>query len=249
MGRSKARHEAHVRLYRHEHESPAYQSLSTDARALLVEFRALYDGGENRIHMSVREIRRRLNVGQVVAVRARDELQDRGFIRLLTLGKFSRKARHATEYALTNEPLNNNSLAPKDFMRWRPQKNTVLMADTDGIDDRYRGDEPKARNPAHGTDGRYREPVNGTSHGTDDRYTDKLPTGGRTDWLAEHGGWPCSKKFMQGAILDTCCIVCGVWTTSGRIEFDGAKHSCDPVSRAKYQQRLQASKQQLAVAA
>lgn len=234
MSRPKARHEAHVRLYRHEHESPAYQSLSTDARALLVEFRALYDGGENRIHLGVREIRRRLNVGQVVAVRARDELQDRGFIRLLTQGAFTRKDRRAAEYALTNEPLDNNSLAPKDFMRWRPQKNTVLMTDTDGVDGRYRAREPEAKKKAHGTDDRYREPINSTAHGTDDRYTDKLPTEGPDNWLEIYGGWPCRNK----SILNTCCLVCGVWTTSGRYEFDGGKHSCDPVSRAKYQDRL-----------
>lgn len=131
----KARYQPHVRLYRHELECEAYRSLSPDARALLVEFRALYDGRENRVYMSVREIRRRLgNVGQKRAENARDELLEHGFIRLLQPGSFSRKARHAPEYALTNEPLSNRdgATAPKDFMSWT-QKNTVLKTNTEAM--------------------------------------------------------------------------------------------------------------------
>ncbi len=78
-------------------------------------------------------MRRWLNgIGQVKAERARDELLDRGFIRQKTKGSFSRKSRHATEYVLTNEPIDNGmgATAPKDFMRWRSQKNTVLMTST-----------------------------------------------------------------------------------------------------------------------
>ncbi|MES1947427.1 hypothetical protein C84B14_08762 [Salinisphaera sp. C84B14] len=244
VARRKTKHEAHVRLYRHELESEAYRTLSTDGRALLVEFRALYNGRDNRIPMSVREMRRRLNVGQVVAERARDELLERGFIRQLKLGSFSRKARHATEYALTHEPLDNGmgSVAPKDFMRWR-QKNTVRMTDTDGTDDQYRGSGPKALKAAHGTDDQYREPSNDDSHGTDDQYTDKLPTVGGADWLSEHMGWRC----RNGSVLNACCLICGVWITASGYEFDSGKHSCDPVSRAKYQERLrQAKDEQLA---
>ena len=243
MSRRKRGGEAHVRLYRHEHESPAYQSLSPEVRALLVEFRALYDGRENRVHMSVREIRRRLNgIGQVKAERARDELLDRGFIRLLTPGKFTRKDRHAAEYALTHEPLDNGmgATAPKDFMRWEPQKNTVRMTSTVGTDDEYREPGNPPEKPAHGTDDEYREGPNAHGHGTDDEYTDRVTTGGSGGWLAEYMGWPCRNK----SVLDTCCLVCGVWITSGRYEFDGAQHSCDPVSRARYREQFQATTDQ-----
>ncbi|WP_353162808.1 hypothetical protein [Salinisphaera shabanensis] len=236
MSRKKARHEAHVRLYRHEHESPAYQSLSVEARALLVEFRALYNGGENRIHMSAREMKRRLNgIHQRRAARARDELLERGFIRLLAQGTFTRKARHATEYALTNEPLNNNGLAPKDFMRWRPQQNTATTVDTLGNHSGYRKPAESSEKQRDGNHSGYQEGPKHSSHGNHSGYTDKLPTGGGDGWLAKYGGWPCRNK----SVLNTCCLVCGVWITSSRYEFDGGKHSCDPVSRAKYEARLQ----------
>lgn len=116
----KARHEPHVRLYRHELESPAYRSLSPEARALLVELRALFNGAGNRIHMSVREIQERLSISQRPAQRARDELLDRGFIRVLAPADFRTKVRHAPVYALTSEPVEAGGSPPRDYMRWRP---------------------------------------------------------------------------------------------------------------------------------
>lgn len=179
MSRGKRRSEAHVRLYRHELESPAYQSLSPEARALLIEFRALYGGRENRVYMSIRVMRKRLNnIGQVRAERARDELIDRGFIRMTTQGSFSRKCRHATEYALTHEPLENKdgAIAPKDFMRWR-QKNTVSIASTDGTDSEYQSHNSDRGKHRHGSDNEYRQSLHGHIHGTDSEYTDRLPRG------------------------------------------------------------------------
>ncbi|PAU74362.1 helix-turn-helix domain-containing protein [Halomonas salipaludis] len=110
----------HVRLYRHELESPAYRSLCLAARALLVEFRALYNR-DNRIYMSVREVMRRLDVGQKLAERALAELLDRGFIVVLEKGTFNRKTKHATVYALTNEVVESidKSIAPKCYMSWK----------------------------------------------------------------------------------------------------------------------------------
>lgn len=142
--RNHRRAEAHVRLYRHELESPAYRSLCLAARALLVEMRALYDGRENRIHMSVREIERRLNCSQRTAQRARDELLDRGFIVLLEPASFARKVPHAPVYALTSEPLDpsrDGATATKDYMSWTPpKKNTVV----DSATDRYAIPLPRA---------------------------------------------------------------------------------------------------------
>ena len=245
MSRRKPRHEAHVRLYRHELDSEAYRSLSPEARALLVEFRALYGGGDNRVYMSRREMQRRLGVGRMRAEKARDDLADRGFIRLLTKGTFTRKARHASEYALTNEPINNGmgATAPKDYMRWR-QKNTGLISNHVGVDDQPRGHETKPRKCAHGVDEQPRKGSKPTTLGVDDQPTDTAATVGGNDWLAQYGGWPCRNK----SVLNTCCLVCGVWITSSRYEFDGAKHSCDPVSRAKYEARLQRTTDEQAAA-
>lgn len=169
--------EAHVRFYSHELNSAAFRSLSPEARALLIELRALFSGRENCVHMSIREIMRRTNVRQYRAEKARDELIDRGFIRVLEVGSFARKAPHATTYALTNEPLSqrDGDTAPKDFMRWQPQKNTVRVTTTDGKGDQYRGPTETPEKEAHGKGDQYRKQQNAASHGKGDHYTDKLP--------------------------------------------------------------------------
>jgi len=152
--------EAHVRIYKHELRSPAYRSLCSDARSLLTEFRSLYNGGENRIYMSVREAMDRMNVGQRPAQRALKELLDRGWIRLVERGSFNRKARHATVYALTNEPLEDRDggIAPKDYMRWTPppQKNTVARTTTDGSRNDYGGTLGEPEKQHHGSGNDYR---------------------------------------------------------------------------------------------
>lgn len=169
--------EAHVRLYRHELNSEAYRSLSPDARALLIEFRALYTGRGNRVHMSVREMMRRLGAGQRRVLHAREELLDRGFIRMLAKGSFSRKVRHATEYALTNEPLEDKdgATAPKDFMTWQPQKNTVCILNTDGMQGEYRDDAENGKNTLHGMHSEYRQREKPPAVGMHSEYTDRLP--------------------------------------------------------------------------
>lgn len=121
--RKRAKYDAHVRLYGYELDTPAYRTLTTDARALLVEFRSLYSGKENRVFLSVRDMQMRLGgVGQRRAMNARDELLHRGWIKMLEPGGFSRKVRHATTYQLTNEPISDAMGAPttKEYMRWQP---------------------------------------------------------------------------------------------------------------------------------
>lgn len=175
------RAESHVRLYRHELECPAYRSLSTEARALLVEMRALFDGRENRMYMSVREAMRRLDVGRCKAERAFDELIDRGWVRIIERGSFNRKVRHATVFALESEPLEDNdgAVAPKSYMSWTPpaQKNTVLTTSTDGVDHQHRGSEKSSPNTPHGVDHRHRKAGIRPSHGADHQHTDSLPGG------------------------------------------------------------------------
>lgn len=116
--------EAHVRLYRHELESLAWQTLSVDARALLVELRALFDPrrGDNRVFLSIRKMMRRLGIGQRRVEAARDALLERGWITIAELGSFTRKVLHATVYALENEAPSNGagSVPSKAYMRWRP---------------------------------------------------------------------------------------------------------------------------------
>ena len=120
-GRRKPAYEKHVRIHQWEMNLPAWQTLSPIARALLIEMRALYNGTENFIFLSQREAARRLNVPtKLRAANAIKELIERGWIRVLTKGGFNRKTRHATEFALENEPLNGTNTAPKAYARWQP---------------------------------------------------------------------------------------------------------------------------------
>jgi hypothetical protein len=151
----------HVRLYGWGLASPAYRSLSPDARALLVEFRALFSGRENRVFFSIRDMMEKLGgTGQARAIKARNELLDRGWIREIERGSFHRKTRLATVYALTNEPIHqrDGQVAPKDYMRWQSPKTTVVKLDTDSTDAEYRVSTEKADFAAHGSESRYRQP-------------------------------------------------------------------------------------------
>lgn len=193
--------EAHVRLYRHEIECAAYRSLSPDARSLLIEFRALYTGQQNRVFMSVRQMADRMGVGVRPATRARDQLIDRGFIRVLSRGAFSRKARHASEFMLTNEPPTNTdgAVAPKDFMRWQ-QKNTVSETDTDSVRNDYRGGSKPALKPPHGIRNDYRESSFQPLHGVRNDYTDKLPMGVGAGALLLRVGGEIQFKLILGLL-------------------------------------------------
>lgn len=115
--------EAHVRLYAHETRCLAWKTLEPDARALLVELRALYQPSQgNIVYLSIREAGRRLTIGQRRVQRAFDALLARGWIAVHEPGGFIRKTRHATAYRLENEPgASPGAKAPKPYMRWLPE--------------------------------------------------------------------------------------------------------------------------------
>ncbi|MDQ2069197.1 hypothetical protein [Natronospira bacteriovora] len=206
----------HCRVYQYEADSAAFRSLSPEAVSLLVQMRLLYNGKGNRVFMSVREIQRRVNVGRYKAEKARDELLGTGFIRLLSQGSFSRKAQHASEYALTNEDLDDGTPAPKDYMHWKPGpggselsalgKNAVLVSDTDGACEQRRGavSEPAIR--AVGAGEQHREGGFVQCLGVGGKHTAKLPegvgrergkiikTGGRVDCKCGGGAYPNCEK-------------------------------------------------------
>ena len=113
-----------MRLYAHELNCVAYRTLSPAARTLLVEMRALYRPNMNTIFMSRDEMARRINAGRRVVEKARDQLIERGWIRVVEKGSFKRKNRKATVYMLTNEVSDDRegAVAPKDYMKWRPKE-------------------------------------------------------------------------------------------------------------------------------
>lgn len=118
----KWRGEAHVRIHVYEMRTPAWQTISVDARALLIELRALYQpSNANLVFLSVREAMRRLGIGQRRVQGAFQELLLRRWIEVDTPGGFTQKTRHATSYRLSNEASGSPGSVPsKAFMRWSP---------------------------------------------------------------------------------------------------------------------------------
>jgi len=117
---------AHARVYAFEFQCPAWQSLSTDAKALLIELRGVYQPSQcGVVFMSQREAMRRLHIGQRRTAAAFSDLIERGWLRVHEPGAFHRKTPHATSYRLTNEPgAEPGAQAPKDYMRWEPSEKT-----------------------------------------------------------------------------------------------------------------------------
>src|SRR5262245_6583806 len=108
-------------------DTPAWKSLGALERAMYLDIASRYAGfGTNngRIGYSVRTAVNEFKIGLATAKRALDKLQDRGFIACTTKGAFSRKAKHATEWRVTEFASDvSNEIATKEFMRWRPDEN------------------------------------------------------------------------------------------------------------------------------
>lgn len=114
----------HIRIYRWEFDSAAYRSLSLAARALLSELKHRYTGENNgHIVMSVREAATRLGRHKNSMTSVFEQLIETGFIRPRKKGSFNLKARHATEWILTEYQV-GNQISTKDFMAWRPVDET-----------------------------------------------------------------------------------------------------------------------------
>ena len=111
----------HVRLYDWLLKSEAYKALSPGARAALVEFYALHFGHNNGdIHMSVRQLAKRLGVTGNTSRRYIAELIDKGFIQPNVLGAFTRKTKQATTWICTEFTVGDSLKPTKDFLKWRP---------------------------------------------------------------------------------------------------------------------------------
>lgn len=107
-------------------KTAAWGKLDCVARCAYLELSARYAGpGSNngRIPFSLREMAEALGVGKMTAQRALGKLQAHGFIVLTKAGYFNVKARHSTEWRLTEFPCDvTGAVATKDFARWENQK-------------------------------------------------------------------------------------------------------------------------------
>jgi hypothetical protein len=129
--RKKEKASRHIRLQHWMLHSPAWRSLSTEARALYVQLAMRYIGTNNgRISYSVREGAEECRIGKSTAHRALNDLVDRGFMVATKHGAFSLKHKHASEWRLTEFNCDVTlQAATKDFMKWTPKiQNTVPVA-------------------------------------------------------------------------------------------------------------------------
>lgn len=117
-GRSKTG--SFVMLQRFMMDSAAWRDLTPAARAIYLEVAKLYNGRNNgHLALSVRDAADRCRVNKDTAAKALASLQHHGFIECVTVGGFSRKVRHATEWRLAIERCDKTQALPtKAFMRW-----------------------------------------------------------------------------------------------------------------------------------
>ena len=120
-GRSTTHGDRYIKLDYSLLDSPAYRSLSTGARALLVEFNRLYNGANNgQLFMSQRDAARLVGVtSHMTASKYIRELIDRGFVRERVKGAFSVKTRMATTFILSQFGYNDQP-ATRAFKAWTP---------------------------------------------------------------------------------------------------------------------------------
>ena len=95
---------------------------------MLLEIARGHDGTNNgRLGLSIRRASERCNIARGTAQRAFADLQERGFIELVTKGAFSRKSPHASEWRLTFNTCDvTGELASKAFMRWGREKQNAV---------------------------------------------------------------------------------------------------------------------------
>jgi hypothetical protein len=158
--------------------SAAWQSLSPVARCLLIEVWQCHNGQNNgRISFSVREAAKRLRISKDTAAKAFGELETKGFLKARQRGSFTYKQRHATEWILTAECL-NDELPSKDFMRWSPEpnkQNTVLLSRTDGPNQKDQDTLSRQQKSLHGPTGKDRQAQIHTSDGPAGKDTYNIP--------------------------------------------------------------------------
>jgi hypothetical protein len=109
-----------IQLFRYMLDCPAYVSLSSLARAALIEVKRGYNGSNNgRIVLSARQLAGRLGCHHSTANRALQELTDKGFIEPRVKGAFHVKFKHATEWRLNDRQCDvTGQRQSQAFLKW-----------------------------------------------------------------------------------------------------------------------------------
>ena len=130
-------YQPYIRLHRGVTESVAWNSLSCEARSLLLLVWGRHNGANNgKIPLSHREARSALKIGNGKIQRAFSDLQERGFLIARIKGSFDWKVRagsgRATEWELATEPCDDKP--PRgDYRHWK-KKPAVPKTGTAGSD-------------------------------------------------------------------------------------------------------------------
>lgn len=120
-GRSSAKDDHHVRIYRWLSKSEAWaHSTGNEIKGLL--YLASFDFGDNngRISMSERRLAEGIHVDRKTARKVLRGLQEKGFITCTSPGSFKAKQSPAAEWRLTWKSWPDRSQPPThDYRRWR----------------------------------------------------------------------------------------------------------------------------------
>lgn len=121
-GRSSAKDDHHVRVYRWLSTSQAWLHASgNEIKGLL--FIASFDFGDNngRIHMSERRLSEGIGIDRKTARKVLRGLQDKGFIECTARGSFKAKQSPAAQWRLTWKSWPDRSQGPThEYRRWQP---------------------------------------------------------------------------------------------------------------------------------
>lgn len=125
-GRSKRQLRDFIALERYLLDSPAWRSLSLNARCAFLELLSIYNGRNNgRIALSARSLADRLPISRATATRALNELEAKGFIEAVRKCAFNVKSgqARATEWRLTIHFCDVTNESPsRKFIHWQAGK-------------------------------------------------------------------------------------------------------------------------------
>lgn len=111
----------HVRIYRSMMTTPAWKSLRTAEKAVLIEIYALYNGSNNGdLFLSCREAARRCNINKDTASLVMTALEEKGFIRRRFKVDVDWSLSQARCWVLTDYPFPEGTAPTKEYQHWRP---------------------------------------------------------------------------------------------------------------------------------
>jgi hypothetical protein len=146
-------------------KSEAWRSLSGAAVKLFLELHTRFNGGNNgKVRLSMNEAVEALGLGKATVKRAFDELQDKGFIDLVTPGNWYHRRAH--EWRLTTKAMQTakgKQTATNDWKSWRPKTRCGSVADPSACSTV----PPQNPKPSHGSISKPVRAISGARFGSE----------------------------------------------------------------------------------